>query len=111
MKACEHREGLVKIGVPPRISARPSKPKKVTVPPTQAPPKKAPAPAPKPKQREARSNVDHVGSRATLEREEEALFEAVDDEEAGDDSDSEAEAEASSDDSSEEDSEDAEDSS
>mmetsp|Transcript_129770 Transcript_129770/g.225514 ORF Transcript_129770/g.225514 Transcript_129770/m.225514 type:complete len:453 (+) Transcript_129770:130-1488(+) len=103
MQACEDRKDLVKVNVPPRISAKPSKPKTVTVPPTTPRPKKAPAPAPKPKQRESRSNVDHVGSRETLEREEEALFEAVEEEEAAADSGSDA---SSDEDGTEEDAED-----
>merc|ERR1711972_24084 len=47
--ACEKRENLVAIGVKPRIVARPSKPKKVTVPPPSPPPKKAPPPPPPPR--------------------------------------------------------------
>lgn len=105
LQACEDRKDLVKVNVSPRISAKSSKPKTVTVPPTTSRPKKPPAPAPppKPKPKEARANVDHVGSRETLEREEEALFEAVEEEETSADSGSDASSDA---DGSEEDSED-----
>lgn len=98
LTACEQREDLVKIGVPPRIKAKPSKPKKVKVPPPPPPPRPAPSPPPRSTRDTGRANVDSVGSRAKMEAAaaEEALFEAVeeDDEaadgEAGDDSQGEA---------------------
>merc|ERR1712039_377968 len=84
--ACEKRENLVAIGVKPRIVARPSKPKKVTVPPPSPPPKKAAPPPPRKDPRSSggssRTNIDQVGSRAAMEAAaaEEALFEAVEEE-------------------------------
>jgi|Transcript_83025 hypothetical protein len=89
---CGQRSDLVKIGVPPKIKARPSKPKTVTVPPrTTAPPKQAPSPQPRKDPRSAGGNsgrkVDKFGSRESLEAAaaEEALFEAVDEQEESDD--------------------------
>jgi len=91
MTACEKREDLVKIGVPPRIKAKSKKPKKVNVPPPPKPPRKAPAPPPRPKDPRSsggssRANVDQVGSRAKMEAAaaEEALFEAVEEDEGVD---------------------------
>jgi len=93
-KACEKQEDLVKIGVPPRIKAKPSKPAKVV----KAPPlpRKASAPAKKPKDPRSSggssgAKIDRVGSRATMEVAEE-LFEAVEEDEASESDDSETEA-------------------
>jgi len=100
VQACQNREGVVQLEIPPKINARPSKPKKVKA---AAPPRPRPTPPPvKPK----KAKVDSVGSRASLEQEE-ALFEAVEDEEeqAGDD---ESDGEEESDDSEDEDSEEVE---
>jgi len=89
LTACLKQENLVKIGVPPRIKARPSKPKKVTANrrPPPPPPRKAPSP-PKPKDARSsgggsRDKVDSVGSRAKMEAAaaEDPLFEAVEEEE------------------------------
>eukprot|EP00747_Dinoflagellata_sp_TGD_P182575 gnl/TRDRNA2_/TRDRNA2_36874_c0_seq1.p1 gnl/TRDRNA2_/TRDRNA2_36874_c0~~gnl/TRDRNA2_/TRDRNA2_36874_c0_seq1.p1 ORF type:complete len:428 (+),score=103.91 gnl/TRDRNA2_/TRDRNA2_36874_c0_seq1:88-1371(+) len=96
-KACDQREGLVPIGKSPTIMARPSKPKTVKAEPlpTPSPPKEkksSPPPTPPPKGgKKSTGKVDHVGSRAEMERqaEEEALFEAVDPEEVGAEEDAE----------------------
>lgn len=78
MQACLAREGLVQLEKPPKINARPSKPKKVTA----APPSPRPSPPPPPVKPKAKSKVDHVGSRQSLESEE-PLFEAVEEDEEG----------------------------
>lgn len=84
LTACEQQTDLVAIGVAPRIKARPSKPPKV-VEPEPYRPSASPTPRPTPPPRKpARANVDHVGSRDRMEQEEEALFEAVDEEGSGD---------------------------
>ncbi|CAE8581109.1 unnamed protein product [Polarella glacialis] len=75
-KACADHTDLVKISVAPRIIARPSKPKKVTA--AARPPPSSSKPAPPPPRKKS---VDHVGSRASLESEDEPLFEAIDEEE------------------------------
>lgn len=67
---------LVELAAAPVIKARPTKPKVVTPDPIR--PKSQPSPAPKPKKS---PNIDRVGSRADLERDDEVLFEAVDEEE------------------------------
>lgn len=98
--ACEKQEDLVKIGVPPRIKAKASKPKKVHAPPVPVP-RKAPAPAKGPKDPRSSggssgAKIDRVGSRATMEaaEAEEALFEAVEEDDSSDsDSDTEADSE------------------
>jgi hypothetical protein len=98
--ACQKQEDLVKIGVSPKIKAKPSKPKTVKVPPPPPPPRKSPSPTPPRDPRSSggtsRANVDSVGSRARMEAAaaEEALFEAVEEDESND--------EASEDDSSDE---------
>jgi len=76
IQACENREGVVQLEKPPKINARPSKPKKVKAPPPPRPRPRPPPPPVKPK----KAKVDSVGSRASLE-EEEPLFEAVEEEE------------------------------
>mmetsp|Transcript_90675 Transcript_90675/g.256035 ORF Transcript_90675/g.256035 Transcript_90675/m.256035 type:complete len:435 (+) Transcript_90675:133-1437(+) len=97
VEACQKRVDLVPISILPKISARPSKPKKVVAPPVMRTP---PRPTPRPTPREARANVDHVGSRAAMEQQEqeEALFEAIDEfeqaeegEESGEDDEVESE--------------------
>eukprot|EP00929_Paragymnodinium_shiwhaense_P008337 TRINITY_DN112289_c0_g1_i1.p1 TRINITY_DN112289_c0_g1~~TRINITY_DN112289_c0_g1_i1.p1 ORF type:complete len:434 (+),score=153.17 TRINITY_DN112289_c0_g1_i1:189-1490(+) len=83
VKACESRSGLVETAAAPKFSARKTKPKKVK-PPTPRPPTPRPPtpPAERPQPR-PRGNVDSVGSRASMEKqaEQEALFEAVDEDE------------------------------
>lgn len=78
MKACAQHADLVKIQAAPRIKARPTKPKKVEATPSPTP---SPRPSPTPASRPKRANVDHVGSRAQMESEDEALFEALDEDE------------------------------
>jgi len=82
LTACDRREGLVEVTKPPKIQARPTKPKVVTPPPINRAPK--PSPPPPVKKQKASAKVDHVGSRANIEKdaEEDALFEAVDESEA-----------------------------
>mmetsp|Transcript_96172 Transcript_96172/g.206351 ORF Transcript_96172/g.206351 Transcript_96172/m.206351 type:complete len:439 (+) Transcript_96172:46-1362(+) len=87
LSACDKQADLIKIPVAPKINARPSKPKKAAPAPSPGP-RPAPSP-PSPKPRDARSNVDHVGSRAQMEAEDEVLFEAVDEEEEEDEGASE----------------------
>jgi hypothetical protein len=79
IKACADRVDLVQMPAAPKISARPSKPKVVK---PDAPKRAAARPAPRPPPRDTRTNVDRVGSRAEMERQEqeEALFEAVEEE-------------------------------
>merc|ERR1719422_2323103 len=70
----------------PKINARPSKPKKVKASPL---PKPKPSPSPSPRPKPTRTNVDRVGSRAQMERDDEVLFEAVEKESNEGDSPSE----------------------
>lgn len=89
LKACDQHEGLRPLAAgAPRISARPTKPKVVTPEPYKEKGKDEAKPAAKPRESK-RSNVDHVGSRDQLEREEEALFESVDESEQASSSDQE----------------------
>mmetsp|Transcript_36506 Transcript_36506/g.77662 ORF Transcript_36506/g.77662 Transcript_36506/m.77662 type:complete len:428 (+) Transcript_36506:88-1371(+) len=83
--ACETRQQLVKLEKPPKINARPTKPKKVTAP--------TPAPRPPTQQRDASKKVDRVGSRDSLNNEE-PLFEAVDEDEDDEDGDEDEEEES-----------------
>jgi len=79
MKACANQQGLVPLAEPPRIKARPSKPKQADPAPAPRPPPPTPrgsSPSP------PRRNVDQVGSRQILE-EQEPLFEAIDEDEEG----------------------------
>lgn len=89
MTACGQQSGLVEMKEAPKIKARPAKPKKAapTTPRPAAPRPSPPAARPK----EKKTNVDHVGSREKMEREEEELFEAVD--EGAEEEESEQEAE------------------
>lgn len=77
--ACDQRADLVRIGLKPRIKARSSKPKKVKA----KPPPRPKTPPPTPPKKPQRANVDHVGSRSKMESEDEALFEAVEEGEDG----------------------------
>jgi len=79
VKACESRYGLAPVPSAPRIQARPSKPRKATVPTRR---RRNPTPTPPPPRKADKGNVDRVGSRASME-EEEALFEAVEEEDEG----------------------------
>lgn len=79
MQACQSREGLVQLELPPKINARPTKPKKVQAPP---PPRPRPPPAPAKSKASKKVKQDHVGSRDSLENEE-PLFEAVEEDEDG----------------------------
>jgi len=97
LTACEKQQDLVKIGVPPRIKAKSSKPKKVKAPPAPIPRRRT-TPAPRPQPKDSRSGsgkssskVDGVGSRAAMEAAaaEDPLFEAVDEEEDASNSDGE----------------------
>lgn len=90
-KDCMEQKNLVHLKGPPRINARPSKPRVVSPEPMQE--KAAPAPTPA----KPRSNVDHVGSRAQMEKEDEALFEAVDEAEQASIPDQEEEEESDED--------------
>lgn len=82
LAACAKQEGLVPIGVPPRIKTRPPKPAKVVTPEPYKP-SASPSPRPPPESKKpAKSNADRVGSRDSL-LEEEALFEAVEEGEEG----------------------------
>ncbi|CAK0905721.1 unnamed protein product, partial [Prorocentrum cordatum] len=85
LAACAKQEGLVPITVPPRIKTRPSKPAKVVTPEPWRP-SASPTPKPPPPKKPARANVDAVGSRQRMEEEDEALFEAVEEDE-GDEGD------------------------
>jgi hypothetical protein len=86
VSACGSRTDLVQMPGPPKLSARQRKPKVIKA---SSPPSKSsrPAPRPPPPRKKERTNVDRVGSRVEMERQEqeEALFEAVDPEEADDD--------------------------
>lgn len=80
LAACAKQEGLVPIGVAPRIKTRPSKPAKVVTPEPWRPSADPTPRPPPPKKKPARANVDAVGSRQRMEEGDEALFEAVEDE-------------------------------
>jgi len=95
MGDCDRQSGLVRMEATPKIKARPSKPKKVKASPLPVP---RPSPSPPPG-KPRRTNVDRVGSRAQMEQEDEALFEAVEEEPgAGDDAPAEETGEESPDD-------------
>merc|ERR1712048_865616 len=91
LDACEKQTNMVRLKVTPKIKARPSKPKKVTVNPPPPPSRpKPPTPRP-PEKKTGNAKVDYVGSRSKMETEDEPLFEAVEeDEEEGDEDGSDA---------------------
>jgi len=81
-QACEKRVELVPIGsTAPRINARPSKPKKAQPAPLRNP---QPTPPPSPSREKPKAKIDRVGSRDKMESEDEVLFEAVEEEDTGD---------------------------
>merc|ERR1719198_578251 len=94
LKACDQHSDLVPIQVIPKISAKPTKPRKVKATPHPRPP---PPPRQETRSSSKRTNVDRVGSRADLEREDEVLFEAVEESEEGQEADSSEDDEASDD--------------
>lgn len=85
IQACESRTDLVPVPEPPKLSVRQKKAKVIK---PDAPGRARPTPRPRPPPPPPRGKkVDRVGSRAEMERQEqeEALFEAVEETEGGDD--------------------------